>query len=321
MLRSALWFIRLMRPAHQAALVVIFLGVRYGIVRPWLQMHYLEDPLPEYQFFLALLASLFLCCAAVLINDYFDWQDDRLARPEDVIVGRHLSRRTVIVWHGGLTVLGLLPLCYLSLVWGNLYLLFLFPLGARVLWYYSKLYKQRLIYSVPLLFLFLLSVPLLPLLFEFLAINKVLWQILAVNNLSVFGFLISGGIYALLIALLGLTRAFEKQIRYYAQRTSFRTETLPDRFGLQSAKMVVLSLKLLLFLLLFVIGVYFYGIAPNAQAGLIPLLYLGLFVGMPLLVSTVLGVLPTDHAPRWARFFTTTTSLFVILLPLLLGWF
>lgn len=321
MLQSALWFIRLMRPAHQAALVVIFLAVRYGIVRPWLQMNYLEDPLPEHQFFLALLGSLLLCCAAVLINDYFDWQDDRLARPEAVIVGRHLSRRTIIVWHGVLTVLGLLPLCYLSFVWGNLYLLFLFPFGARVLWYYSKLYKQRLIYSIPLLFLFLLSVPLLPLLFEFLAINRSLWQILSVNNLSVFGFLVSGGFYALLIAFLGLTRAFEKQIRYYAQRTSFRTETLPDRFGLQSAKMVVLSLKLLLFLLLFVIGVYFYGIAPNAQAGLIPLLYLGLFVGMPLLLSTVLGVLPTEQMPRWARFFTTTTSLFVILLPLLLVWF
>ena len=312
MQHHALWLLRLMRPAHQVALVAIFCGVRYGIVRPWLETNFLQDPFPDYQFLILLLGGLLLSCGAVLINDYFDWQDDRIARPESVIVGRHLSRRAVIVWHGVLTTLGVLVLCYLALEWSNLYLLFLFPFAARVLWYYSKLYKQRLVFSVPLLFLFLFSAVLLPLLFEFLAINRLLWQALAVNSLSVWEVLLPGLTYALLIALLGLTRAFEKQICYYAQRTTFRTETLPDRIGLQPAKMVVLALKVVLFLIVFTVGIYLL----RSEAGRISSFYLGLFVGLPLVGSAIVGMGGSDASPRWARFLTTVAALFVILLPL-----
>lgn len=322
MLHNALWLLRLMRPAHQVALVAIFCGVRYGIVRPWLETNFLQDPFPGAQFLILLAGGLLLSCGAVLINEYFDWQDDRIARPENVIVGRHLSRRTVIVWHGVLTTLGVLALCYLAFVWRNFYLLFLFPFVARVLWYYSKLYKQRLVFSVPLLFLFLFSAVLLPLLFEFLAINQRLWQAIVVNGLSVWNMLIPGVAYALLIALFGLTRAFEKQIRYYAQRTTFRTETLPDRIGVQPAKMVVLALKTVLFLLLFAVGASLY--TQQVEVGWIAPVYLALFIGLPLVGSAVVGMGTSEQSPRWARFLTTVAALFVILFPLLtsvLGWF
>lgn len=316
MLRNLWWLIKLMRPAHQLALVLIFLSVRYGIVRPWLVAHSLTEPLTTGHFFLVLFGGLLLSCGAVLINEYFDWNDDRIARPENVIVGRHLARGTVILWHGILTTLGVLLLCLEAFFLKNYYLILLFPFVARLLWYYSKLYKQRFWLGVTLLFLFLFSVPLLPLLFEFCAINLKLWKELSVNSLSVLDFLFVGIIYALFISLMGVLRAFEKQIIYYAQRTVLRTETLPDRFGIQQAKMTVLSIKILLLLLLFCVLTLTFLQGGATLVPLFSLLYILLFVSLPLLVSLILGVRKQEDAPRIARFFTTTASLFVVLYPL-----
>ena len=315
MLRNLWWLIRLMRPSHQVALVLIFLSVRYGIVRPWLAAYNLAEPLSTGHFLIVLLGGLLLSCGAVLINDYFDWHDDRIARPENVIVGRHLSRGTVILWHGILTTLGVLLLCVEAFFLKNYYLILLFPFVARLLWYYSKLYKQRFWIGVPLLFLFLFSVPLLPLLFEFRAFDQALWKELSVNTLSVLDFLFVGVVYALFISALGVLRAFEKQIIYYAQRTSLRTETLPDRFGIQPAKMTVLGIKILLLLLVFLVLAFFV-LTEEKSFPLFSLLYVVLFVGIPLLISTVFGLRNEENAPRIARFFTTTASLFVILYPL-----
>jgi 4-hydroxybenzoate-octaprenyltransferase len=318
MLRNLWWFVRLMRPSHQMALVLIFLSVRYGIVRPWLAAHALTDPLTAGHFLLVLLGGLLLSCGAVLINDYFDWHDDRIARPENVIVGRHFSRGAVILWHGILTSLGVLLLCIEAFFLKSYYLILLFPFVARLLWYYSKLYKQRFWLGVPLLFIFLFSVPLLPLLFEFRAIDQMLWKELSVNSLSVLDFLFVGMLYALFVSLLGVLRAFEKQIIYYAQRTSLRTETLPDRFGLQPAKMTVLTLKILLLLLVFFVLVLLTirGDGASSLSSLFSLLYLVLFVGIFLVISTIIGVRNSENAPRIARFFTTLAALFVVLYPL-----
>lgn len=316
MLRNLWWLIKLMRPAHQAALVLIFLSVRYGIVQPWLSDHSLFDPLSSGHFLILLLGSMLLSCGAVLINEYFDWHDDRIARPENVIVGRHLSRRTVIVWHGILTTVGVLLLCLEAFFLRSYYLILLFPFVARLLWYYSKLYKQRFWIGVPLLFLFLLSIPLLPLLFEFIAISSQLWTVLSVNELSVIDFLSVGLLYALLIALMGVLRAFEKQIIYYSQRTTFRTETLPDRFGLQQAKLTVLSIKIVLVLLLFFIVLHLLIKGDGALFSPISLLYVLFFTVLPMLTSIIYGLRNQENTPRIARFFTTTASLFIIVYPL-----
>ncbi len=310
MFRDAAWLVRLMRPAHQLALVLIFFSVRYGIVAPWLDSFSFTDPLTNLHFAIVLLGALLLSCGAVLINDYFDWHDDRVSRPENVIVGRYLSRRSVILWHGILTSLGVLLLCYEAFYWQQYYLLLLFPFVARLLWYYSKLYKQRFWIGVPLFFVFLFSVPLLPLLFELLAINRTLWTLIALNDASVVSFLWLGLFYSLLLAFLGLLRAFEKQLIYYTERTHLRTETLPDRYGAQGAKMTVLSFKLLLLVLLFIFCVYV-----REKMHLAEVLYVSLLIGIPLLVSLVVGLLSNKPALRWARFATTLTALFVLLAP------
>lgn len=312
-----MWYlIRLIRLSHLLAFILIFLTVRYAIVRPWLEEYHFSEPLSLIRFSLLLLGGLLLACGAILVNDYFDWHDDRIARPEKVIVGRHISRRTIILLHGLLTTLGTLLLCSVAFLFNNFYLVLLFPFIARLLWYYSKVYKQRFVIGTPLHFLFLFSIPLLPLLFEFYAINTYLWQSLSVNSISVLDFLIEGLIYALFVALIGMTLAFEKQIISYAKQTNLRTETLPEKFGIVNAKIVVVVLKSILILLaLLITGFSTITTKEKNNFALLLSSYTLLFIILPLVFSAIISYSNKNNTAKFARSLTTLVAIFGLLFP------
>jgi 4-hydroxybenzoate polyprenyltransferase len=99
----------------------------------------------QYQFWLIVVASVFIAAAGNIINDYFDLNIDQVNKPDKVVVNVVINRRWVIFWHMLLSMLGLfftvmaLPV---SLYWH----LVLANLGSVVLlWLYSTNFKKQLL--------------------------------------------------------------------------------------------------------------------------------------------------------------------------------
>lgn len=115
---------------------------RYGIILPVFRNAGYGLPLSTADFILLVLATLLVSAAGYAINDYFDLRTDRINKPDKVIVGRQISRRSTILIHSLLNFLGVAVGFYLS--WKIRYwpLAFIFLAVPAALWLYSVRFKR-----------------------------------------------------------------------------------------------------------------------------------------------------------------------------------
>lgn len=99
--------------------------------------------LQPYAFILLTFSTICIAAAGYIINDYFDMDIDAVNKPDKLIIGRMVSRRTAILWHSALNVAGVLSAGILCYQIGHYYPLAL-QLGCTILlWLYSTRYKRR----------------------------------------------------------------------------------------------------------------------------------------------------------------------------------
>ncbi len=84
------------------------------------------------------LATLFIASAGYIINDYFDVKIDLINKPDAVIIGRRISRRSAILIHQTLSGLGIFIGLFLG--WK---VLVINVLAVGLLWYYASFYKKK----------------------------------------------------------------------------------------------------------------------------------------------------------------------------------
>jgi 4-hydroxybenzoate polyprenyltransferase len=77
-------------------------AMRFAILSPILGINDFELQLGEFHFFLLVLATILITAAGYVINDYFDTRTDLVNRPDTVVIGRQISRRTAISCTGSL---------------------------------------------------------------------------------------------------------------------------------------------------------------------------------------------------------------------------
>lgn len=120
-------------------------ALRFLVVLPLLKNTGLgaELQLGEGLFFISCLVLLSLAAAGNMINDYFDRKVDLINKPEKLIVGKEVKRRTAIMLHLALNILAVALTAVLVLAsgrWSGL----LFPLAiAAALWWYSPVLKKK----------------------------------------------------------------------------------------------------------------------------------------------------------------------------------
>jgi len=94
-------------------------------------------------FLLLTFSTICIAAAGYIINDYFDVEIDAVNKPDKMIIGRLISRRTAILWHSALNIAGVIAAVILCRRIGHYYPLAL-QLGCSILlWLYSTRYKRR----------------------------------------------------------------------------------------------------------------------------------------------------------------------------------
>ncbi|HPX05845.1 MAG TPA: UbiA family prenyltransferase, partial [Tenuifilaceae bacterium] len=158
--------LQVVRTKNLLVVMATMYAMRFFIVAPLLQVKGMQLQLGEVPFLLLVLATVFIAAAGYVINDYFDTRADLINHPESVIVGRKIARRTAIILHLGLSLVGVVLGTVVSFLIGKPTYSIIFLLVAGMLWFYSTTYKRQfLIGNIIVAFLSAL-VPMLVLVFE-----------------------------------------------------------------------------------------------------------------------------------------------------------
>lgn len=97
----------------------------------------LDDLVRNTDMMLLTLSTMLIAAAGNIINDYYDIKIDYVNRPDRVVVGRYLKRRSILFIHAGFNTLGVIGGFLISLELGIVNFL-----AAGLLWLYSNQLKR-----------------------------------------------------------------------------------------------------------------------------------------------------------------------------------
>ncbi len=101
--------------------------------------------LTSLNFFLLVLASVFIAAAGYIINDYFDLNIDLVNKPSKLIIEKYIKRRWAIIFHLSLSAAGFIISCYVGYKIKNIYIPFFNLISILLLWFYSTTFKKKLL--------------------------------------------------------------------------------------------------------------------------------------------------------------------------------
>jgi len=107
-------FIKLIRIQNLIIIATTQYLMRYAIIEPILKINKFELQFSDLNFFILVFSTVLLSAAGYVINDYFDTKTDTINRPNNVIVGRKISRRTAMSIHISFNIIGIIAGFYIS---------------------------------------------------------------------------------------------------------------------------------------------------------------------------------------------------------------
>jgi 4-hydroxybenzoate polyprenyltransferase len=113
------------------------------VISPILQKFNVEILLSSFAFWLIVLATVLIAAGGYVINDYFDLKIDRINRPESVIIGENMSKKTAMRLYITLTSIGILLGIIISILLKSSTLGLIFIIVPGMLWFYSSSYKRQ----------------------------------------------------------------------------------------------------------------------------------------------------------------------------------
>ncbi|MDR2684996.1 MAG: geranylgeranylglycerol-phosphate geranylgeranyltransferase [Prevotellaceae bacterium] len=135
--------LNLIRYKNLSFIVLIQCLVYFSVITPILQKYGLQPLLPNFHFWLLVFAAVLIAAGGYVINDYFDLKIDRINRPEKMIVGEQISKKTTMSLYIGLTFIGVMLGVIVAILLKNSTLGFIFVITAGMLWFYSASYKRQ----------------------------------------------------------------------------------------------------------------------------------------------------------------------------------
>ena len=153
-----MYFIKLIRPINLAIIAITMYGIRFYI----LTVNYFQVVKDNaFDFFLLVFSTILIAAAGNIINDYFDVKADRINKPDKLIITKHIKRRWAILTHWIFNGIAFLIAIYLSARYQSLWFVFIHLLSINTLWFYSMLFKRKILLGNVLIALLTTCVPLL----------------------------------------------------------------------------------------------------------------------------------------------------------------
>ncbi len=264
--------------------------MRYCIIQPLLHLKNLDLQLDGFSFLLLTLATVFITAGGYVINDYFDTKTDLVNRPQTVIIGRNLSRRTAILLHSGLNFLGVLFGTIVSFKIGKPVFSLLFLFVAGLLWFYSTTYKRQFLVGNLIVATLTATVPMITLLFELPRLYMVYWEMITRFELKLGIITYWVGGYALFAFLLTLVREIIKDIEDFEGDQAFGRNTIPVFLGKKTARTVAASILLFTLLALVFLFAKYLNYLPSGKFDYYTFIYflVGLVIPIFILLITLL---------------------------------
>ncbi len=274
-------FLKLIRIQNLLIVAATQYLMRFAIIEPILGVNNFELQMSEFDFLILVLSTVFLTAAGYVINDYFDTRTDSMNRPEEVVVGKSIERRTAMSLHVVLNILGIIGGFYVSYKIGLYQLGVIFIIVSGLLWYYSTTYKRQFLIGNILVALLTALVPLMTILYEMPLLNKAYKDILLANhaNFNHIFFWVAG--FSFFAFLTTLAREIIKDTEDFEGDSAYGRNTVPIILGTRWTKGIIISL--LFITIAAIVTVYF-----KYLAGLPTFLYGTLTVLIPLLIEIYL---------------------------------
>jgi len=281
-------FFKIIRLKNLLIVAATLLLMRYCIIQPLLLQKGMDLQLTDLNFLLLTIAVMLITAGGYVINDYFDTKTDLVNRPQTVIVGRSLSRRTAILLHWILNIIGIFLGFIVSYSIGRPILTIIFILTAGILWYYSTLYKRQFLIGNIIVAVLTGLVPLLALVFELPTVYTVYWDKIIHFNLNISSLSYWVGGYALFAFLLTLSREIIKDIEDFEGDFTYGRNTLPVYLGIKTSKIVTASiLTFTLITISYLFGAYL-NFLPSGNFDYLTFAYFILGLIIPLFILLVI---------------------------------
>ncbi len=239
-------FFKLIRLPNLLIIALVQYVMRWGIIFPILKVNDFELQFGELNFLFLVLSTVFLTAAGYIINDYFDAKTDLINRPDQLVVGRYIERRTAIILHTIFSILGVGLGIYIS-VFIKIYQLAIgYVLASGLLFYYSSTYKRQFLIGNFIAALLTATIPLLTVVYEIPLLNATYRNFLLENNTNfyqLFFWVLGFSYFAFLTTFL---HEIVKDIRDYEGDSAFGRNSFPIVIGVFPTKIVIFVINILM---------------------------------------------------------------------------
>jgi len=198
------------------------------------------------QFVLLVLTTMFIAASGYVINDIYDFEIDRINKPQKVIVGQKMSEKKAWTTYWGINIFGGLVAIYLAYVIQDFRQLLIYPLAILMLWAYAKKYKKSFVVGNLVVAAYCALVPGIiwyaerQSYFELLNHNKS--AAIFIKNVFV--------VYALMAFLTTVWREIIKDMEDLKGDKAFGSASIPAQYGMSLAQKMATVLGLVVILLM-----------------------------------------------------------------------
>lgn len=138
-------YLQLLRIGNLAFLAILLFVMEKWVATPLLAVAQFSEQMPWWVLTLLIMSILLISAGGYVINDYFDIKIDRINRPDDIIVTRHLSRDVAMHIFQVLTIVGVIIGLFVAW-WAHSWTLgMIYIVVPGLLWFYSASYKRQLL--------------------------------------------------------------------------------------------------------------------------------------------------------------------------------
>jgi 4-hydroxybenzoate polyprenyltransferase len=228
---------------YKNLIIIIFLQwmMHVCVIRPVLIPFRVALATPDLAFWLLVLSSILIAAGGYVINDYFDVRIDEINRPEKVIVGSKVSKKTAMRMYQVITGVGLLAGIGLAIWAHNVTLGFLFIAITGLLWFYSASYKRQFLLGNIIVAVAAGLVPFITALMEIAFLHKTYGELLDFTPVAptILSWINGFSLFAFLITLL---REMVKDMEDVDGDREVECRTMPVVWGIRRSKGVVYTL-------------------------------------------------------------------------------